>query len=659
MRLCVKAGLCLGVFVGFSICTSLSHGQKLRSQMDAIVQPLVDGHEMVGCVVGIFQDGKPMFAGYGETTKGSGQKPTVRTVYEIGSIGKVFTGVLLADMVNAGQVKLDDPLQKYVPKSVKVPVNGQPISLEHLVTHTSGLPKLPDNMRPKDVLNPYADYTVKQMYEFLAGHELRRAPGEYEYSNYGMGLLGYVLGDSQRLSYEQLLIDRIAKPLGMKDTRITLTAEQMKRMATPYDEALTPTKNWDDKVLAGAGSHRSTGRDMMVFLRACLADDTKPVTRAIRTSQNKRHTMEDGGAMGLGWHLHQDGMTWWHNGGTGGYSSWLSVVPSKKSGVVVLANTSNDKITELGLLLTALACGIDVPAAAIAAREEPKEVEVDPKVLETYTGSFAITPEFGLTVTLEGGKLMVQGTGQEKIPVVAETTTKFYSKLINASIFFVPNNAGEVNYLVLHQGGVNQRGTRQKEGEAKEKAVPQKDVDLAACTGVFAITPQFAITVTLEDGKLVIQATNQGKIQLEREAGNKFTCIGVDAKVTFVHDASGKVNQLILHQNGDQTATRQGAMKPEAPRERKEIKVDPKVLESYVGSYAITPQFVMTVTLENGQLMVQATGQPKLAMFPESPTKFFLKVVDAQVSFVADKSGKVNALILHQNGADKKAVRKK
>jgi hypothetical protein len=124
-----------------------------------------------------------------------------------------------------------------------------------------------------------------------------------------------------------------------------------------------------------------------------------------------------------------------------------------------------------------------------------------------------------------------------------------------------------------------------------------------------------------------------------------------------VHDAAGKVNQLILHQNGDKTATRQGAMKPDAPRERKEVKVDAKVLESYVGSYAITPQFVMTVTLENGQLMVQATGQPKFAMFPESATKFFLKVVDAQVSFVKDEAGTVNALVLHQNGADKKAVR--
>ena len=142
-------------------------------------------------------------------------------------------------------------------------------------------------------------------------------------------------------------------------------------------------------MLAGAGAHRSTGRDMMVFLRACLADDTKPVTRAIRLSQKKRHTMEDGRAIGLGWHLHPDGITWWHNGGTGGYSSWLSVVPSKKAGVVVLANTSTPKTDELG---------VDADAAGVRHRRAGgrrgrkrgvKEVEVDPKVLETYTGYFA------------------------------------------------------------------------------------------------------------------------------------------------------------------------------------------------------------------------------------------------------------------------------
>ena len=127
--------------------------------------------------MGIVRGGETQVLAYGETEKGSGKTPDGKTIYEIGSASKVFTGVLLADAVNAGLVKLDEPLQSYVPKTLKVPVKeGQPITMEHLATHTSGLPRLPDNMRPKDPRNPYADYTPKLMAEFLTRHELRRVP---------------------------------------------------------------------------------------------------------------------------------------------------------------------------------------------------------------------------------------------------------------------------------------------------------------------------------------------------------------------------------------------------------------------------------------------------------------------------------------------------
>ena len=137
----------------------------------------------------------------------------------------MFTGVLLADMVQQGHVQLDDPVQQYLPASVQVPiVNGMAITLARLATHTSGLPSLPDNFTPTDVANPFADYTVVQMYAFLQGHMLRRPPGQYEYSNYAMGLLGHVLARHVGTTYEHLLIERIGRPLRMHDTRITLDA---------------------------------------------------------------------------------------------------------------------------------------------------------------------------------------------------------------------------------------------------------------------------------------------------------------------------------------------------------------------------------------------------------------------------------------------------
>src|SRR5262245_9180723 len=153
-------------------------GLDLKSQIDPLTQPLVDQGKVVGMVIGVVRDGETQVLAYGETVKGSGNKPDGKTVYEIGSVTKAFTGDLIADAVLAGRMKLDDPAQKYMPKSVKMPeFDGKPITIEHLATHTSGLPRLPDNMPFGDPMNPYADYTGKQMADFLNGHKLRRPPG--------------------------------------------------------------------------------------------------------------------------------------------------------------------------------------------------------------------------------------------------------------------------------------------------------------------------------------------------------------------------------------------------------------------------------------------------------------------------------------------------
>jgi serine-type D-Ala-D-Ala carboxypeptidase/endopeptidase len=458
MRLNVVYVLCIALsLLLLAAVTAHSEGLDLGSRIDPLVEPLIDDGILVGCVVVIVQDGKSQILAYGETKKDSGQKPTEKTIYEIGSSSKALTGLLLADMVQAGLVKLDDKLQEFVPRGITVPTfDDKPITLEHLATHTSGLPRLPDNMQFKNPRNPYADYTKKQMYTFLNDHKLRRSPGEYEYSNYGMGLLGHVLAEHQKKSYEGLLINRIIEPLDMGDTRIKLTAEQRKRLAPPYNEELERDKNWDIPILAGAGAIRSTAGDMLKFVEANLAQDDSPITKAVRLSHVKRHTMKDGQAMGLGWHIARDRITRWHNGMTGGYSSWVSVVPKFKAGVVVLSNTASGKTTELGEQLTRVACGIKVtpPRTRTA-------VDVAPDVLKTYAGYFEITPQFGLTVTVEDGKLMVQATGQSKFPVFAESDTKFFYRVVDAQITFSPNDEGKVDELTLHQNGVDMKAKRQ------------------------------------------------------------------------------------------------------------------------------------------------------------------------------------------------------
>jgi CubicO group peptidase (beta-lactamase class C family) len=430
----------------------------LKSEIDPLVQPLIEEKVLVGCVVGILRGDETQVLAYGETEKGSGKAPDGRTIYEIGSATKAMTGTLLADAVLTGKVKLDDPLQKHVPKAVTVAViDGKPITLEHLATHTSGFPRLPNNMFPKDIANPYADYTVKEMYEYLNGYERTKAPGEYEYSNYGMGLLGHVLGAKQKMKYEELFIRRIAKPLKMSDSCITLSDEQKKRLAPPYNGQLELVKNWDIPTLAGAGAIRSTADDMLKFLRASVSDADKGVPAATRLAFEKRSMTPDGQGIGLAWHIARDGVTRWHNGMTGGYEAWISAVPEKKVGVVVLTNAPTGKATELGENLTRVAFGIKVEPP-----KERKEIALDAKALKPYLGEYAITPNFVMTVTEEGGKLMVQATGQSKLPMFAESKTKFFLRVVDAQITFVRGKDGRVKELVLHQGGLDQRAKRVK-----------------------------------------------------------------------------------------------------------------------------------------------------------------------------------------------------
>lgn len=437
-------------------CAPVVSALDLREKVDPLARPLVDDGLVVGLAIGILKDGQTQFIAYGETTKGSGTVPTADTIYEIGSISKVFTGTLLADMVERGKVQLSDPIQQYVPAGIKVPMfDDKPITIENLATHTSGLPRLPKNLNPADAKNPYADYTVEQMYAFLARHKLRRAPGEYEYSNYGMGLLGQLLAARADTTYAQLLAQRITQPLGMSDTVLELSDQQRSRLAPPYNAALAAEHTWDIPTLAGAGAIRSTVADMLRFAEANLAadDDRKdelPLARAMRLAQQKRFDIKGGLAIGLGWHIARDRFTRWHNGMTGGYASWLAVVPGHGIGVVVLSNTATERITQLGEQITRVAVGSEVKPPP-----RPATVEVDPAVLASYAGNYTILPGFGLTVTVEDGRLMVQATGQDTVRVLARSKTEFFYTVVDAQITFVPGEDGKVTKLILHQNGLD------------------------------------------------------------------------------------------------------------------------------------------------------------------------------------------------------------
>jgi CubicO group peptidase (beta-lactamase class C family) len=282
----------------------------------------------------------------GRISRDSDRKVDEKTVFEIGSITKAFTGTLLADMALRGEIALDDPIQKYLPDGAKMPTRAcKQITLRDLATHRSGLPRLPDNLEPEDPDNPYADYSEKRLLDFLSKHELNRDIGEkYEYSNLGVGLLGYALARRADKPYEQLVVERICAPLEMNSTRVTLTDDMKSRLAKGHS-GNKQVKNWDLDALAGAGALRSTPLDMVTFVEFNLKPSDTPLSKAFQASyKDPAETGREGLSVALGWHIWKKHGTRiiWHNGGTGGYRSFCGFAPDKKLGVVVLISMPSD-----------------------------------------------------------------------------------------------------------------------------------------------------------------------------------------------------------------------------------------------------------------------------------------------------------------------------
>ncbi len=319
-----------------------------RERIDAIAKDELARGRHVGFVIGVLKDGARSVQGYGRLSADRPDPPTGDTVFEIGSITKAFTGALLADLSVGGWVALDDPVRRHVPEGWKVPARkGRDITLAHLSSHTSGLPRLPANLVFKDPSNPYARYTEADLAAFLASHVLRREPGDrYEYSNLGAGLLGQALARAAGGSYEELVVARIASPLGLADTRVSLSDEQKIRLAPPHAAVGKPAANWDLPTLAGAGALRSTANDLLSFLAANL-EPPAPLRKAMDLSHEERFRAgPNGPRVALGWHLApllSNGKTMiWHNGGTGGYRSFAGFVKETRTAVVVLSNTAAD-----------------------------------------------------------------------------------------------------------------------------------------------------------------------------------------------------------------------------------------------------------------------------------------------------------------------------
>jgi CubicO group peptidase (beta-lactamase class C family) len=436
----------------------VAQAELTDDQIKSILRERIDvAKKSVGIVVGLIDDKGTRIVSYGKPSQDSTQTVNGDSVFEIGSVTKVFTATLLADMVERSELSLDDPISKFLPASVKAPThNGKEITLRLLSSQVSGLPRMPGNFAPKDQNNPYADYSVEQMYAFLSGYTLTRDPGEqYLYSNLGVGLLGHILALRSRMDYETLVRTRILQPLKMSDTAIELTSGMRARLATGHNQNLKPVANWDLPTLAGAGALRSTVNDLLKFVAANLGLTNSPLSTAMqKTHQPQHETGTPGLEVGLGWHILRkfDAEIVWHNGGTGGYHSFVGLDKKKRKGVVVLSNSTND-IDDIGRHLLES----QYPLAKFEAPKVRKAIKLDPKIFDAYAGEYQLTPNFSIKISREGDRFFGQATGQERFEIFAETETDFFFQVVDAQITFVKDDKGLVTHLVLHQNNADQQ----------------------------------------------------------------------------------------------------------------------------------------------------------------------------------------------------------
>jgi CubicO group peptidase (beta-lactamase class C family) len=408
------------------------------NEVKALLVQMVNVEKRVpGIVVGMIADDpqERWVVGYGRLSATDERVPDGDTVFEIGSITKVFTGILLAQAVLNGEVKLDDPISMYLPEGVTAPeYEGKSITLLDLATHTSGLPG-----------NLCHIITFEQMYAFLSGYRLTREPGSsYEYSNYGMGLLGNILVlSADQADYEALLLERIFRPLGMDSTRVLLTAEMRSRLAAPHTASLAQTHLWDNPTLAGAGMIRSTANDLLTFLAANMGLTETELQPALQLANTPQRPSVGKDTIGLGWQVAANPGSHWHNGQTNGSHSYLAWDPERKFGVVLLANAAVD---------------IDYFVRLLIGRLPFSLVQVDPQVLASYAGRYQDPDGNIVTIRVDGTRIFIQLPTEMEYELFASAESHFYlpvsDPISDLEITFYRNNRGQVDRVVGVAGGV-------------------------------------------------------------------------------------------------------------------------------------------------------------------------------------------------------------
>jgi CubicO group peptidase (beta-lactamase class C family) len=579
--------------VCFTILLSASSYRALAEDftnaINAFLQHRVEVEKRdIGIAVGVVDEHGSSVISHGKLDNDTDQEVNGDTVFEIGSITKTFTGLLLQDMVERGQMKVDDPAAQYLPASVKLPTyHGRQITLLQLATHTSGFPDGPDNLNPKRADNSRADYTFEKLDAFVSGYKLTREPGvKYEYSTVGIALLGQAIAVRARTNYESLVVDRICRPLKMDGTRITQTPELTSRFARGHNYYGYPVSHTDWGALSPGAALRSTAKDMLKYVSANLGLTPSGLTPLMEKTHVPRFhahldtDLEVDTDIGTTWmimHDSDDTSIIGHGGLTRGFTTYVGFDMARHHGVVVLCNSLDLDSYRIGRILLESEWDSDL---------RPTKLKIGGQIDDTYVGQYKITPaqavgslsRHGIGIRRERDRLFAQITGPATWPkhvltppvtdeLLPESGAVFFERLSGVRLTFSRDARGNITGFSGRYQGHAFSYDKFSDKPPKAPNPPNPSIAIAldakhldACVGRYEFAPNAAyptgmkLTIRREGDRLVGQEwgqnTLQGAFDIYPESETNFFRPVDGEELTFIKSDKGELTTLAQHYPG-------------------------------------------------------------------------------------------------------------
>ncbi|MBC3875134.1 serine hydrolase [Undibacterium flavidum] len=621
--------------------------QQDSQQLDRLVSSYYKAHEP-GATVIVVKDGKTILRkAYGMSSLAEKRRMHADDVLRIGSITKQFTAVAIMMLVEQGKISLNDTVSKILPD---YPKTGKKITVEHLLTHTSGIPNYTE--KPDFKANSIKDISVNQMLDTFKNDPLEFEPGSHWiYSNSGYFLLGALIEKVSGETYAKFMEKNVFVPLDMKNTAYEGFERTKQKHAAGHSRdgsrfsASTPLSM--SQPYAG-GSLISTVDDMKLWDAAIStgkllnAQSWKRVFTEYKLSNGK------GSQYGYGWFIRklEDSPMISHGGGINGFTAFALRLPEEKVYVAVLTNSDG------GLASPAMVA--NRLAAKLIGKSIPnfKAIKLDAKTMDKLTGMYKIDDKNQYNFVREGDKFIMSSTNGPTMNLQAYSETGFFYDTNSLTrIEFIKNVMEEGIKVIVYQNGDISRFSRTYEALPKEVAVPLALLD--TYVGDYQLTPKIIISIRRDGTKFIGQATGQLPVVLTATAQDTFISNEAGAKVVFQPAADGSVPQLLLTYGGDERPAVR--IKNSTTKIIKEVKVAPAIFDTYVGKYQIAPDFILTVSRNGDRYYTQATGQDVVEISAIADNVFLAKSFNGQLKFEKDANGKTSHLIMTQHGRNTNA----